>query len=877
MSFNVKAQEAEYDEELSITVVSNIGLWKIKEIGVNVSSLGVTSIERIANVQEFELMFTKHSEYDSRVEYFKSYGYNVLGFDILPQQGAVLRVNTSSLDTARQVAAVLENAFHLSFILISSSGNNHVFFSNAELGRPQEQKFLPINLWNLFIGKGGLDRLVTMDTFQINPMPMLALHGRKADSGFLYTIWVGGIAPQANNRGTLNFDNFFQFATGINASRTARTSTIEFKYYGGFINPQEKYNFTHIPELRASIVRSPMSPKENRSEFDFTYLRSAPNLVVTRSVDKSAMQAGDTLEYRIRFENVAPREGGIAISELSARETWWEQHFETVRAESNLTIRNLGPGESRTLVYILRARTTSQAVASTSDTDSTFRFNYTIANRPYISTVRANDVSIVLNRGAAALVAEGSATNYYPTTPGNTSAVLLIRNGGTNSAFNVRAYLGDRLVETIPSVAPDSFRPVRVSTPIPFDNFALKQRDLSWRIEWTDAGQTLSARSNVFPIFENYTSTTIPILDVQKTSIQNKTIGDGIYETRITITNNGKIATGAFEVLDFPPRGTTLSSGDFTPSGQGLSATVDNMLPNTTETLSYLSRGPTTNNIITGPAFIRFKIGDATSEVLTRSIVSPDAVTLAKTVNTQRGFIGYNFTVDLKLRNEGAEPIFNVGIDGRDTPLRVAKGDNVASKSLLASGESIDLTYSIQSFRGQNASQVGAFARFTLAGAILELSTKVIPIAIYSAPEVRMKLEENPLDNRPYRVLIEIFNSSPLPINSLLVGQGVTENFRIVEGDVDAGISRQLASGDRVTLSVTGISPEPNKLMRFAPRITHIYEGQTIVVPNTEMSSPIGEDIASKFAVPAGIGIAIVLLTWVLVRRAVQTKPEERV
>jgi len=140
---SINAQQAKeertYDEILSITVVSNIGLWKIKEIGLNVSSLGVSGAESIANVQEYELLFTKHSDYDSRVEFFKSYGYNVLGFDLLPEQGAVLRVNASSLDAARQVATVLENAFRLSFIYIKTNGNNHLFYSSAELGRPQDQ------------------------------------------------------------------------------------------------------------------------------------------------------------------------------------------------------------------------------------------------------------------------------------------------------------------------------------------------------------------------------------------------------------------------------------------------------------------------------------------------------------------------------------------------------------------------------------------------------------------------------------------------------------------------------------------------------------------------------------------------------------------
>jgi len=95
-------------------------------------------------------------------------------------------------------------------------------------------------------------------------------------------------------------------------------------------------------------------------------------------------------------------------------------------------------------------------------------------------------------------------------------------------------------------------------------------------------------------------------------------------------------------------------------------------------------------------------------------------------------------------------------------------------------------------------------------------------------------------------------------------------------GDLTAEASRQLAPGEKITLSVTGVSTEPNKQMRFAPKITHFYEGQTVVVPISELNVLVGEDIAARFAMPVGAGIAIVLATWILVRRAVQ-KPEEKV
>jgi uncharacterized repeat protein (TIGR01451 family) len=873
-------QTRTYDEVLSIAVVSNIGLWKIKEIGVNVSSLKVSATENVPNVQEYELLFTKHSEYDSRIDFFKSYGYNVLGFDLLPQQGAVLRVNTSSLDAARQVATVLEDAFRLSFIYIRSSGNNHFFYSSAELGRPQDQKFLPINLWNLFTGRGGLDKLVTMDTFQIDPMPMLALYGKRATSGFTYTIWVGGITVDATANTAIRYDNFFQFIQtgGINASRTAKTSTLEFKIYGHLVTPQDKYDFSHVPDIRGSTAVSLMSPNENRSKFNFDYKKTPGNLVVTRSVDKTAVVAGETLEYRIRFENMGPvgiTAGGTPIDFIDARETWWQQHFDVVRAESNTTIRNLEPGTSKTFVYILRVRTTSEAAASPSEANSIFSYNYTIANRKFTSSVRANDINIVLNRGAAALVAEASATDYYPTTPGNSSLVLLIRNGGTRTAFNVRAFLGDNLITTVPSVAPDPVRPERITIPIPFDNFALKKRDLFWRIEWTDDNRVQSVRSNTIPIFENYTSTAVPKLNIEKTSVQNKTKGDGIYETKITIRNGGKMPSGTFEILDFPPKGTTFSSGDFSPSGQGVSATIDSILPNSSKTVSYLSSGPSKINVITGPAFLRFKIGEQTSEVLTKSIVSADAVILGKTTNTQKGFIGYNFTTNVSLKNEGVESIYNVAIDGRDSPLRVVKGDNVAANETLAPGQSVNLQYSLQTFRGQNASQIGAYARFTLAGAILETATKVIPIEVYNAPQVRIRLAEpSILDNRPYTILVEIENPSPLPINALSIVPNIVENFRISGGDLNAQVSRQLAPGEKITLSAEGVSTQPNKQMRFVPKITHVYEGQTVTVPVVELNVGVGEDVMARFSLPVGAGIAIVLVTWILVRRAVQ-KPED--
>ncbi len=869
----IRAQAQQgYEEKLQITVAGTTAFWKVTLSGLNVSSLGISDIEKVAGVQDFDLLFSKYSSLDPRVEFFTSHGYDAIGMNFIPQKGAVLRVKAPSLDSARQLANALEAPLRLGFAYLKSEGDNHFFYSHAELGRPDESRFLPIKIWSLIQNRKGFDLLVSIDKFLSNPLPVLALGGKKAGASFVYSVAVGGITLDAIKDKSLKFSNLFPEARGINASASATSSILELRMFGGFIPPRDKYPVDYNPELRSTTIRSVLTPKENRSGFGFTMVQSPPILVVTREVDKSAVAAGETLEYRIRFENVAPA-GTIAIDRVSAKETWWQQHFEATRAEPDQNITKLEPGQSKTLVYVLRAKTSSPTIAETTDAENTFTYSYKISDKSFTSAARANDLKIVLNRVASSLIAVASATNYLPDVSGNASAVLAIRNGGARSAFGVKVFLGDKLIETIPSIAPDPLRPIKVTAPLIFDSFTLRKRDLSWRVEWTD-DQPQSIRSNTFAIFENYTRPDIPALLIGKASVENKTKGEGIFETTITIRNDGTRPVTALEVIDSAPKGTTFSSSsNFAPSPRGLSSSIESIAPAQTKTVNYLSKGTSKMNLIAGPALVSFKVGDLAVERLSPSVVTPNAITVVKTLNRQAAPIGYNFTVALKLENKGSETIFDVGLEGGDRPLRVAKGRNTDSRSVLAPGESISLNYEIQTFRPENASLLGALATFTLAGSIQGIRSEAIPLQIFNTPEIQIRFASSTiLDNTPYEIIIDISNPAPFALSGLTINGGEPQNI-VLRGALEA--PKQLAPNGKTTIRITATSPEPNKQMKFQPKITHVFDGQPVTVVSPEVTIAVNENVAARFGLPVGIGIAIVLVTWILVRRAVQTKAEE--
>lgn len=869
----IKAQAQQgYEEKLQITVAGTTAFWKITLSGLDVSSLGISDIEKVVGVQDFDLLFSKYSSLDPRVEFFTPHGYDAIGMNLIPQKGAFLRVRASSLDSARQLATALEAPLRLGFTYLRSEGDNHSFHSYAELGSPDGSKFLPIKIWNLLQNRRGFDLLVSVGKFLDNPLPVLVLGGKKAGTSFIYSVAVGGIAFDAVKDKTLKFSNLFPEARGINASARATSSVLEMRMFGGFIAPRDKYSVDYAPDMRSTTIRSVLTPKENRSGFDFTIVESPPILVVTREVDKSTVAAGETLEYRIRFENVAPA-GVASVESITAKETWWQQHFEAVRAESDQTIAKLEPGQSKTFVYVLRAKTSSVAVAETSDAESTFKYSYKISGKNFTSSARANDLKIVLNRAASSLIAVASATDYLPDVSGNASAVLAIRNGGARSAFSVNIFLGDKLIETIPSIAPDPLRPVKVTAPLIFDSFTLRKKDLSWRVEWTD-DQPQTIRSNTFTVFENYTKPDIPVVRIEKASVENKTKGEGIFETTIAIANDGTRPVTALQVIDSAPKGTTFSSSsNFASSAGGLSTSIESIAPAQTKTVSYLSRGASGMNLIAGPALVSFRVGNLTVERLSSSVVTPNAMAVVKTLNRQAAPIGYNFTVSLKLENKGSETIFDVGLEGGDRPLRVAKGRNADSRPVLAPGESMSLSYEIQTFRPQNASLLGALATFTLAGSIRNIRTADIPLQILNTPDIQIRLASSTiLDNTPYEVIIDISNPAPFAISGLTINQGKPQNI-VVQGGLEA--PKQLAPNEKTAIRIAATSPEPNKQMKFQPTITHVFEGQPITVVSPEVTIAVNENIAARFGPSVGIGIAIVLVTWLLVRRAVQTKAEK--
>ena len=741
---------------------------------------------------------------------------------------------------------------------------------------PEEGKFLPVKIWNLLQNRRGFDLLVSIDKFLSNPLPVLTLAGKKAGASFIYSVAVGGLTFNAVRDKTLKFADLFPGARGINASGSATSSVLELRMFGGFISPLDKYPVDHDPDTRSTSIRSVLTPKENRSGFGFTIVQSPPILLVTRQVDKSAVATGDSVEYRIRFENVAPP-GTISIDRLTAKETWWQQHFEAVRAEPDQNITKLEPGQSKTFVYVLRAKTGSPAVAETSDAESTFKYSYKIGQKNFTAVARANDLKIVLNRAASSLIAEASATDYLPNVSGNASAVLAIRNGGARSAFSVKVFFGERLIETIPAIAPDPLRPVKVTAPLIFDSFTLRKRDLSWRVEWTD-DQPQIIRSNSLTLFENYTKPDIPTLLIGKASAENKTKGEGIFETTITIRNDGSRPVTALEVIESVPKGMAFSSsGNFALSPRGLVAGIESIAPAQIKTVGYLSKGTSKMNVISAPALVSFRVGDLTVERMSPSVVTPNAVTVAKTLNRQNAPIGYNFTVALKLENGGSETIFDVGLEGRDQPLKVAKGRNTDSRALLAPGDSMSVNYEIQTFKPQNASLLGALVTFTLAGSIQEIRTVPIPLRIFNTPDIQIRIGANTiLDNTPYEVTIDISNLSPFSISSLSLAEGVSQNLRIQGGNLGTFLKDgKLEPNEKVSLRVTAESPEPNKQMKFQPKITHVFEGQPITVVSPEVTVAVNENITARFGPSVGIGVAIVLVTWILARRAVHTKAKE--
>ncbi|MGE4595492.1 MAG: hypothetical protein AAEA79_00800, partial [Nitrososphaerales archaeon] len=495
-----------YQENLSITTSGDLSYWSINLSDVNAS--GILSTK--SGINSFEIFHYSHQgSFDTRFDIFTTNGYGLID-SALPQNGAILTINSDSQSNADKFASSISQDLHLGFITYNpntfSQNNIYTYYSYAD------SEIVVDIFWEIFSNNDpGFNQLLTKQFFNSNRDQIIKLSGKQQSNSLIYSIEFAGTSESAvvdttpgdfSVQGSV-IDPLALFSVkSINASNLSTKSTINIQTFGSIINSGD-INSKNISDVSFALnqdvdnIQSELIIDLSRdSSFNSTILLDyyPPVLSVVRVIDKTSGSDGDTIESRITFTNLSPVIGGHSIREVIFVDDWWTDDFTLLEPGENDTVRHLVPGESRTLSKLLQINTFESTIIETSPEDIKFEYKFKMGDDEFSKITSSNDLFIQLNDVRPALIVNSLYNNSYVSMHDNFLSQLEIKNLGSRSAYDVSIELNDELFKTFDSIAPSSFEILELN--VSRHDYLFNTNTYEWKITWSDGVDLYTVFSN---------------------------------------------------------------------------------------------------------------------------------------------------------------------------------------------------------------------------------------------------------------------------------------------------------------------------------------------------------------------------------------------
>jgi len=868
-----------YQENLSITTSGDLSYWSINLSDVNAS--GVLSTK--SGIDSFEIFHYSHQgSFDTRFDIFTTNGYGLID-SALPQNGAILTINSDSQSNADKFASSISQDLHLGFITYNpntfSQNNIYTYYSYAD------SEIVVDIFWEIFSNNDpGFNQLLTKQFFNSNRDQIIKLSGKQQSNSLIYSIEFAGTSESAvvdttpgdfSVQGSV-IDPLALFSVkSINASNLSTKSTINIQTFGSIINSGD-INSKNISDVSFALnqdvdnIQSELIiDLSSDSSFNSTILLDyyPPVLSVVRVIDKTSGSDGDTIESRITFTNLSPVIGGHSIREVIFVDDWWTDDFTLLEPGENDTVRHLVPGESRTLSKLLQINTFESTIIETSPEDIKFEYKFKMGDDEFSKITSSNDLFIQLNDVRPALIVNSLYNNSYVSMHDNFLSQLEIKNLGSRSAYDVSIELNDELFKTFDSIAPSSFEILELN--VSRQDYLFNTNTYEWKITWSDGVDLYTVSSNPVYLINDYNLYVKPVFNSPEIVVDkiSEIPIDGVWQDELQvilrITNNGNEDLTNLHLVDVIPLSVMYSSGgdNMTKLNNRLEANIPLLKPGNSSTFVYYVKHDSSDNILLTPTSVDLVYHGKDYRAFSDSIVLPTAINIDKYININSAIVGYNFTISVDFANNGGLFLFDVQINGNDFEYVVIDGNQWNERSSLESDGIMNYEYLISSSNEVNRNLLQAWGEFTLGGKSMRIFTSQIPVNISHTPIVTIStIPEEILDNQEIELIITIDNPSKTPLKSISIIPGIIDNLEILDESIFTEID-QLDPGDSIELKTKAKSLTPGKQMIFHPQISHKFMGQSIFVDVEQFSTLVSEELVNRYLPSIAISLVVLLAT----------------
>ena len=868
-----------YQENLSITTSGDLSYWSINLSDVNAS--GVLSTK--SGIDSFEIFHYSHQgSFDTRFDIFTTNGYGLID-SALPQNGAILTINSDSQSNADKFASSISQDLHLGFITYNpntfSQNNIYTYYSYAD------SEIVVDIFWEIFSNNDpGFNQLLTKQFFNSNRDQIIKLSGKQQSNSLIYSIEFAGTSESAvvdttpgdfSVQGSV-IDPLALFSVkSINASNLSTKSTINIQTFGSIINSGD-INSKNISGVSFALnqdidnIQSELIiDLSSDSSFNSTILLDyyPPVLSVVRVIDKTSGSDGDTIESRITFTNLSPVIGGHSIREVIFVDDWWTDDFILLEPGENDTVRHLVPGESRTLSKLLQINTFESTIIETSPEDIKFEYKFKMGDDEFSKITSSNDLFIQLNDVRPALIVNSLYNNSYVSMHDNFLSQLEIKNLGSRSAYDVSIELNDELFKTFDSIAPSSFEILELN--VSRQDYLFNTNTYEWKITWSDGVDLYTVSSNPVYLINDYNLYVKPVFNSPEIVVDkiSEIPIDGVWQDELQvilrITNNGNEDLTNLHLVDVIPLSVMYSSGgdNMTKLNNRLEANIPLLKPGNSSTFIYYIKYDSSDNILLTPTSVDLVYHGKDYRTFSDSIVLPTAINIDKYININSAIVGYNFTISVDFANNGGLFLFDVQINGNDFEYVVIDGNQWNERSSLEIDGIMNYEYLISSNNEVNRNLLQAWGEFTLGGKSMRIFTSQIPVNISHTPIVTIStIPEEILDNQEIELIITIDNPSKIPLKSISIIPGIIDNLEILDESIFTEID-QLDPGDSIELKTKAKSLTPGKQMIFHPQISHKFMGQSIFVDVEQFSTLVSEELVNRYLPSIAISLVVLLAT----------------
>lgn len=860
-SLPLAASAPNYTEDISVTLIGRSAYWAITMKGSNTTTItGLPEVEKNASgVSSYSMAYMESSRWSPDFELFSNAGYNILGFDTIPSTGIFLKVTADNEDSAAKFADSVGGILQVQFNKFSSAGNLYTFYSHMD-------PFLTQKLFTAVpVVEGGAARLVDINQFYAGGAPIFKFAGEKSGSSFIHTVVIAGLkqgAVPATNE--IKISDLIPNVKTINASLTAASSTVSVHVIGGFITYADKGNVTNYVDNRSSKVLNTVAATKP-FEITVDLAQNFPNLLVTRTIDKTALNQGDIATVVVHVKDAAPT-GSTAVANITINDNWWQSipALQFVEGESSRNLGHLGIGTDYTLSYKLKLNSADKGVALAPASPVTY--SYPIQGSTVSETVKMNPLQLFFNDVHPAISLEATvAPTSYPilsSIPVN----LTIRNTGNGNAANLEVAGNTR-----PSLL--SGETWKLTVKLPPTAISVLKTSSDWTVNFDDGTQRKQATSNGITVYYDLSGSALPNFAI--TSLATPTVKGAsttINET-ITVTNKGTNPLDKVSLTGTAPSGFTMQSGNYTQQGTALSAQSTNVANGSKVSYDYIASVPNPDeNYVIQPSQVTIDASGLKITRLTDSEVIPLGVKITKTVTPAISFEGGNVTLDARMVNKGSVPIYDVVFAaGTDTFMNVTNEQATYTKGIMnkddvLGGSNQALLVSTGEFNTSEAA-----TRFNIAGHTTTKISNTTTVTVYSPISAQLTFNpEAPVEKQQFTATLTVENPSALPVKGVNVAVNIPAGFKVTSGSLQVN-SEDIEANATITKSATIISDNPVDTTIPQPKVTFTYAGETFNGASAPADVVVRDNSTTRYAIPLAVAAILTLATVFIARKTATT------